>query len=117
MLESSTFLPSEPSILPSVEESTFLPDTLVLPASPILFTMPNENEPMPIDTINPSIITFEGISELDMDLLDTFSQEETISLTKNFQPVPLMKDSSWDSDKKNEDAIALALDQQKIPED
>ncbi|MCJ1348207.1 hypothetical protein MMC31_006438 [Peltigera leucophlebia] len=116
-LESSTFLPSEPSILPPAEQSTFLPDTLVSPASSISFTMPKENEPMPTDTIDPSIITFEGILELDLDLLDTFSQEETISLTENFQPMPLMEDSSRDSDKENEDAIALALDQQEIPED
>ena len=79
--------------------------------------MPKENKLIPADTIDPSIITFEGILELDLDLLDTFSQEETISLTENFQPVPLMEDSSRDSDKENEDAIALALDQQEIPED
>ena len=70
-------------VLPPAELSTFLPDTLVSPGSPISFTMPEgdkpipeENKPMPTDANNLSSISFENISELDLDLLDTFSQEE-----------------------------------------
>ncbi len=70
-------------VLPPAELSTFLPDTLVSPGSPISFTMPEddkpipeENKPMPTDAHDLSSISFENISELDLDLLDTFSQEE-----------------------------------------
>lgn len=40
---------------------------------------------MPIGTRDLSSMSFEEILELDLDLLYTFSQEETISLNENFQ--------------------------------
>ena len=62
---------------------------------------------MPTDANDLSSISFERISELDLDLLDTFSQEKT-SLRDNI---------AWDSNEVNEDAITLGLDQEEIPQD
>ena len=101
-------------VLPPAELSTFLPDTLVSPGSPISFTMPEddkpipkENKPMPTDGNDLSSISCEKISELDLYLLDTFSQEET-SFIDNI---------AWDSNEENKDAITLEIDQEEIPED
>ena len=73
LVETTASLPTKPRLLPPEEQSTFLPDTLVSSASGISFTMPEDNEPMPTDLRVPSSISFEGISESDLDLLDTFS--------------------------------------------
>lgn len=56
------------------------------------------------------MITFEEISEFDLDLLDIFSQEKTINLTKNFQHILFMEDFSQNSNKENENVTALPLD-------
>ncbi len=69
--------------------------------------IPKENQPMPTDANDLSSISFERISELDLDLLDTFSQEGT-SFIDNI---------AWDSNEENEDAITLEIDQEEIPED
>lgn len=128
-LEISTSIPFDPLTLPSPEQPNPLPDT-ASPISLLSITMPEDKEPMPTDNIDPSIISFEGISELDLDLVDTFSQERMVNLDQNSEPryedsqeipqstvFPSMGDSSWISNKENEDAIALALDEQEIPED
>ncbi len=62
---------------------------------------------MPTDANDLSNISFERISELDLDSLDTFSQQET----------SFIDNSAWDSNEVNEDAITLGLDQEEIPED
>lgn len=113
--ETTVSLPTKPKILVPAEQSSFLPDTLVSPASRISFTMPENNEPMPIDVKDPSSISFEGISELDLDLLDIFSQEETSSLNEKFQPVRY-EDSNIYLEM-NKDAVALGFDQPEILED
>ena len=99
-------------VLPPAELSTFLPDSLVSPGPPISFTIPEDeksipekNMPILTDANDLSSISFERISELDLDLLDTFSQEET----------SLIDDIAWDSNEVNEDTITLQLDQKEIP--
>ena len=101
-------------ILPPTELYTFLPDNPVSPGSPISFTkpedempIPKEKKPMPTDANDLSSISFEKISELGLGLLNTFSQDET----------SLIDDIAWDSNKVNEDAITLRLNQKKIPKD
>lgn len=95
-----------------LEESIASPPVEPSPASPISFTMPDENElipeeekPMPTDAKDPTNISLDEISELDMELLDIFSQEET----------SLIEDIAWYSNEVNEDAIILGLDHEKIP--
>ena len=70
-------------VLPPAELSTFLPDTLISPSSPTSFTMsednkpiPEENKPMSTGANDLFSFFFERISELDLDLLDIFSQEK-----------------------------------------
>ena len=99
-------------VLPPAELSTFQPDSLVSPGSPISFTIPEDeksipekNKPMLTDANDLSSISFERISELDLDLLDSFSQEETF----------LIDDIAWDSNEVSEDTITLQLDQKEIP--
>ena len=84
-LEISTSIPFDPLTLPFPEQPNPLPDT-ASPISLISFTMSEDKEPMPTDNIDPSIISFEGISELDLDLVDTFSQEEMVNLDQNSEP-------------------------------
>ena len=84
LAKSTPSLPTQPIVLPPAEQSTFLSDTLVSQSSEISFTILEDNKLMPIGTRNLSRISFEGILELDMDLLDTFSQEETICSNENF---------------------------------
>lgn len=97
-----------------LEESIPSPLFEPSPASPILFTMPDENElipeeekPMPTEAKDPTNISLDGFSELDMELLDIFSQEET----------SLIEDIAWNLNEVNKDVITLGLDQEKIPED
>ena len=85
-------------VLPPAELSTFLPNSLVLPGSPISFTIPEDkklitkkNKPILTDANDLSSISFERISELDLNLLDTFSREET----------SLIDDIAWDSNDVN----------------
>ena len=82
--ETTASLPIKPKILLFAKQSLFLPNTLVSLAFVISFITYENNKSMPIDVKDSSSIFFKKILELDLDLLDIFSQEETSSLNKKF---------------------------------
>lgn len=77
------------------------------PASPISFIIPDKNKLiskkkrlMLTKAKNPTNISLDGISKLDVELLNIFSQKET----------SFIESITWNSNKVNKDAISLGLD-------
>lgn len=67
-----------------VEEPTFLSETTTSLSS-ISFTIPKKKELMATDISDPSLILFDGISELDLDLMNTFCQEDMGNIEEEFE--------------------------------
>lgn len=105
-----------------VEEPTFLSETTTSLSS-ISFTIPEKKEQMATDISDPSLIPFDGISELDLDLMNAFCQEDMGNIEEEFELVeqeitqsetessnPELPSLNGNWSQETEEAMALPLD-------